>query len=245
MNIKTGYHAVYEESYFTGIDMAVKYKFDFVQFDLGVPVYYLHNLSDSKLYDIKRYAETMGVEITFHAPADNIGLFYDYPKVRKGVLDEFKQMLETANFIGARHMTFHAGTCSMFKKSGEKTNDTLADYYEELLYENLSKLISYSGNVLICVENNGFMNLERKALQHLIDEKKQLYLTLDIAKLYKSADNIIEDDLAFFKKNSEYIREIHIHDKNDRFGFHQTVGSGYVDFGLFKPFFNKNTYLNF
>ncbi|MDE5740975.1 MAG: hypothetical protein K2H90_00835, partial [Oscillospiraceae bacterium] len=39
--------------------------------------------------------------------------------------------------------------------------------------------------------------------------------------------------------------EIHIHDKNDRFGSHQTVGEGYVDFSLFKPFWGEDTYLNF
>lgn len=246
MKIKTGYHAVYEESYFGGIDSAKKYGFEFAQFDLGVPTYFLHELSAEKLSEIKKYAEENGVEITFHAPADNVGLFYDYPPIRKSVLDEFKRILEKANDLGARHMTFHTGTYSMYPKTGAKADDSRADYYENILYENLKELTASCGDVLVCVENNGFKPIEIKALQRLIDENGRLFLTLDTAKLYKSSDHsILEDDLAFFERNRERIREIHIHDKNDRFGSHQTVGDGYVDFEMFRPFFNDDTYLNF
>jgi len=246
MKIKTGYHAVYEESYFGGIDSAKKYGFEFVQFELGVPTYFLHELSVEKLSEIKKYAEENGTQITFHAPADNVGLFYDYQPIRRGVLDEFKRILEKANAVGARHMTFHTGNYPMFKKAGAKADDTRADYYENILYENLKELTANCGDVLVCVENNGFKPTEIKALQRLIDENGRLFLTLDTAKLYKSSDHsILENDLAFFEKNRERIREIHIHDKNDRFGSHQTVGDGYVDFELFRPFFNGDTYLNF
>lgn len=245
MKIKTGYHAVFEESYFGGIDSEKKYGFEFAQFELGVSTFFLHELSAEKLSEIKKYAAESGVEITFHAPADDVGLFYDYPPIRRGVLDELKLILEKANSVGARHMTFHTGTYSMFQKTSAKTYDTRAVYYENILYENLKELTDSSGNVLVCVENNGFKPAEIKALQRLIDENGRLFLTLDIAKLYKSDHNILEDDLAFFEKNRERIREIHIHDKNDRFGSHQTVGDGYVNFELFRPFFNVDTYLNF
>lgn len=245
MKIKTGCHAVYEESYFGGIDSAKKYGFDFVQFELGVPTYFLHELPAEKLSEIKKYAEGNGTQITFHAPADNVGLFYDYPPIRRGVLDEFKRILEKANVLGARHMTFHTGTYSMFKKTGAKADSVRADYYENILYENLKELTANCGDVLVCVENNGFKTVEINALQRLIDENVRLFLTLDTAKLYRSENNILKSDLAFFEKNRERIREIHIHDKNDRFGSHQTVGDGYVDFELFRPFFNGDTYLNF
>lgn len=246
MKIKTGYHAVYEESYFGGIDSAKKNGFDFVQFELGVPTYFLHELPAEKLSEIKKYAEENSTQITFHAPADNVGLFYDYPPIRKSVLDEFKRILEKANNLGARHMTFHTGTYSMYPKTGAKADGSRADYYENILYENLKELTANCGEVLVCVENNGFKPIEIKALQRLIDENVRLFLTLDTAKLYKSSDHsILENDFAFFERNRERIREIHIHDKNDRFGSHQTVGDGYVDFELFRPFFNGDTYLNF
>ena len=69
MTLKTGYHAVYAESYFSGIDDAKKYGFDFAQFDLGVPAYFLDELTKEKLLEIKIYAEDSGVEVTFHSPS--------------------------------------------------------------------------------------------------------------------------------------------------------------------------------
>lgn len=245
MLIKTGYHAVFAETYFSGIDDAKKYGFDFAQFDLGVPKYFLNQLTADKLTEIKKYAENNGVEITFHSPGDNVSLFSDYPIIRQGILDEFKLMLEKANVIGARHVTFHTGIYPMFKKSRERADDSNADYYENVLYDNLKTLIDNSGDVLVCVENSGLNRTARKAVQRLINDTKKLYLTLDTAKMYVSNNKLNEDDFGFFEKNKDFIREIHIHDKSDQLGSHQIVGDGYVDFLQFKPFFNEDTYLNF
>lgn len=245
MTIKTGYHSVYAETYFKGIDDAKKYGFDFVQFDLGVPAYFLNDLSKDKLTEIGKYAQNNSVEVTFHSPGDNTSLFSDYPLIRRGILDEFKAMLEKANIIGARHMTFHTGVYSKFKKSGEKAKPFYEEHYEQILYENLETLIKSSGDVLVCVENDNLDDIGRHVIQRLTDENKKLYLTLDTAKLYISNGKLNEYDLRFFEKNISRIREIHIHDKNDEFGSHQAVGEGYVDFAMFKSFFNKDTYLNF
>jgi len=242
---KTGYHSVYAETYFKGIDDAKKYGFDFAQFDLGVPAYFLDELTTDKLLEIKKYAQDSGVEVTFHSPGDNTSLFSDYPLIRQGILDEFRLLLDKANVIGARHMTFHTGVYSKFKKSGEKATPFYAEHYETILYKNLKTLIEASGDVLICVENHNLDDVARRVMQRLIDEKERLYLTLDIAKMYLADNKLNKDDLAFFEKNKDRIREIHIHDKNDKFGSHQCVGEGYVDFLLFKPFFGQNTYLNF
>ena len=142
-------------------------------------------------------------------------------------------------------MTFHTGVYSKFKKSGEKAKPFYAEHYEKVLYENLKELINASGNVMVCVENDSLDDVARKVIQRLIDEKERLYLTLDTAKMYVSNGKLYEDDFNFFEKNKANIREIHIHDKNDRLGSHQTVGDGYVDFSLFKSFINEDTYLNF
>ncbi len=245
MNIKTGYHSIYSKTYFNGIADAKKHAFDFAQFDLGVPAYFLNELTTENLLEIKKYAADNAVEITFHSPGDNTSLFSDYPLIRQGILDEFKLMLEKANIIGARHMTFHTGVYSKFKKSGEKTKPFYAEHYETVLYENLKTLIKSSGDVLVCVENDSLDDIARRVIRRLINENEKIYLTLDTAKMYISNKKINEEDFAFYQKYSDRIREIHIHDKNGTFGSHQNVGEGYVDFSLFKPFFNENTYMNF
>ena len=41
--MKTRYHAVYPSNFYKGIDDACKNGFDFVQFDLGVPRFFVDN----------------------------------------------------------------------------------------------------------------------------------------------------------------------------------------------------------
>ena len=239
--MKTGYHVVYARDYFEGIADARKFCFDFAQFELGVPAYYLDGLSPARLNEIREYAEGNGVELTFHAPGDNVSLFADYPCVRKGNLEQFKRILEKANFLRARHMTVHAGDTSAFKKSGQQSEDDFlrahAKYYEDVLYENLLEVISHAGDVLICLENYHLNGIIMRAAQRLIDEGRGLYLTLDVAKPY---------DYDFYRRNKNVIREMHIHDINPAIGrSHQTVGTGNVDFAFFKQFYGPDVYLNF
>lgn len=243
--MKMGYHAVYAESYFSGIDDAKRFGFDFVQFDLGVPTYFLNDLTSEQLAAIREYAQNSGVALTFHSPGDNVSLFCDYPLIRQGILDEFKLLLEKANALSARHMTFHTGMYPTFKKIRTKADDSRAEYYEQVLYDNLKTLTDNSGDVLICVENSGLKAAARNTIQRLIDDTGKLFLTLDIAKMYGADRTIAETDFQFFRKNQACIREIHIHDRNAAFGSHQLVGDGFIDFSLFQPFLNENTYLNF
>lgn len=244
----TGYHAIYENDYFEAIDNAKKYGFDFVQYDLGVPHFFLDKLTNSELTDIRKYASSKGVTITFHMPGDNVSLFCDYPLIRKGILDQFKKTLEKANLIGARHVTIHAGNYPRFKKSGSKLDDFSASYqtyYENVLYENIKDLINNSGNVLICLENYLFNSVIMNVAERLINEKYALYLTLDIPKIYNK-NKIDEAIFNFMTANIESVREIHIHDMNEAFGSHQIVGTGTIDFSIYKEFIQKdNVFLNF
>ena len=245
--MKTGYHAVYSKDFFDGIDDARKYGFDFVQFDLGVPKFFLNELTNENLKDIKTYASDKNIAITFHAPGDNVSLFCDYPIIRKGVLDEFSLILEKANKLNARHITFHAGNYSCFKKSGTKSDDSNISYYEQTLYDNIKHLTDRCGNVIACMENFMWDKVSRNAVKRLIDDGNALYLTLDTAKLYSDAttETIIKDDYELLVQYKDHIREMHLHDMNKEFKSHQTVGTGTIDFKLFKQFLNNNVYLNF
>jgi len=237
--IKTGYHVVYAKDYFQGIADARTYGFDFAQFELGVPAYYLDGLSPAQLKDIRDCAGSNGIELTFHAPGDNVSLYADYPCVRRGNLEQFKRILEQANQLQARHITLHAGDTSAFKQSGGKGDDFLrahAKHFEDILYENLLELLSNAGGVLICLENYKFNEITMRAAQRLIDEGRGLWLTLDVAK---------QHDMEFYRKNQKVIREMHIHDYHSAFGQHQTVGTGNIDFTLFKEFLSPDVYLNF
>ncbi|HPF56239.1 MAG TPA: TIM barrel protein, partial [Clostridiales bacterium] len=151
--MKTGYHAVYAKDYIDGIDAAKANGFDFVQFDLGVPEFFLDRLTPDDLTRIREHAEEKEIDITFHSPGDNVSLFCDYPLIRQGILDQFKRLLEKADMLNARHMTFHTGDYPRFRKAGERSDESHTVYYEAVLYENLKMLIEAAGDVLVCVEN--------------------------------------------------------------------------------------------
>ena len=232
--MKSGYHAVYARNFCQGIDDARKYGFDFAQFELGVPTFFLDGLTPEDLREIRGYADSQGVEITFHAPGDNVGLLVDCPCVRKGTLEQFKLNLDRANALRARHMTVHAGVCSAFRKSGGEADDR-TEYYEQILYENLLAVLGWAGDVLVCLENYQFTPLITRVAQRLIDEGRGLCLTLDVAKPHERA---------FYEKNRRVIREMHIHDVNET-GSHQTVGTGKLDFRAFKEFCGPEVWLNY
>lgn len=247
--MKTGYHAVYEKDYFGAIDHAKENGFEFVQFDLNVPNYYLDGLSDDDLLKIKEYAKNSDVEITFHAPGDNISLYCDYPYVRKGILDQLKMILEKAGRLGARHLTIHAGNYPRFKKSGMKTDEyslIYRSYYENILYENIKELIECRGAVLICLENDRFDEPAMNAAERLIREGGGLCLTLDTSKMYNKLDQMDGSVSRFMTAYKDHIREMHIHDRNAQFGSHQIFGTGIVDFSLFRDIMIRDdVYLNF
>lgn len=245
LKVKTGYHAIYENNFFDGIDDAYKNGFDFVQFDLGVHRFFLDNLSAADLNEIKKYAKNNNVEITFHSPGDNVSLFCDCLLIRKGILDQIKLILEKANILNARHITFHAGVYSQFKKSGAEQDDSRLSYFEQILYENLKFIIDNRGDILICIENYLFNQTIKKVITRLIDEGNPLFLTLDTAKMYYRGTEINQSDYEFYLEYKDCIREMHIHDLNSEYGSHQIVGTGTVDFKLFQKFYNEKVYVNF
>ena len=72
--MKTGYHVVYEDNYYEAIDHASANGFEFAQFDLNIPKFFLDGLSADHLMKIRDYAKNKNVTITFHAPGDNVSL---------------------------------------------------------------------------------------------------------------------------------------------------------------------------
>lgn len=247
--MKTGYHVAYEKDYYEAIDLAKEYDFDYAQIDLNCPTFFLDKLSDNELQNIYEYSKDKGIQLSFHAPGDNVSLFCDYPKIRQGIMDQFKLIIEKANKLGARHITFHTGNSPEFKKENCLTDDytnIFGDYYKGVLYDNINELIRHTSDTLICIENSGFNKLIIQALETIISDNNSLYLTLDTAKSYKKDFQFDIQTFEFMNKHQDRIREIHIHDFNKEYGKHQMIGSGIVDFGVFDNYlFKDNIYMTF
>ncbi len=247
--MKTGYHAVYESGYAEAIRAARENGFAFVQADLGVPTFFLDGLGAQELRDIKACASDHGVELTFHAPGDNVSLYCDYPRIRRGNQEQMKRIIEKANRLGARHITFHTGQHPGFKMAGSRTDDfarRFAAHYAGVLRENILALLPYTQDTLLCFENSGWTPQTMAVLRTLLAEGQPLWLTLDIAKAYTPSLALDEEVVEFMMEYQSAVREIHIHDRSAVYGGHQIVGDGGVDFAKFEAFlFQESVYMNF
>ena len=223
-----GYHAVYDESYDDALGYAAEVGFDYVQFDLNVPRFFLNDLSPSEIRRIRSLASKLGLGVSFHAPGDNISLFTDYHRIRDAIISHLTDILAVAGGIGARHLTVHPGAYPSFRISGEDGNryeSTYGDYYRGILRENLALLARKSPPVLLCVENVGMGEITRAALENLFEAGLPTYLTWDWAKSWGSP--AVE---AFFRRHVDRIREVHIHDAIPGTQSHLPIGEGGLDF---------------
>ena len=239
-----GYHAVYESNFASAINAAYNNGFQYVQFDLNVPGFYIDKLSRHQLNDIRSLAVDLGTEISFHAPGDNVSLFADYPPIRKGITDHFKRILQRANDLDAHHLTVHPLNPPSFRRA-----DTLEDgfqnehhdYFKQVLKENLTQLANSAGDVLIMVENCHLGPIANIALHELLKEEIDVYLTLDCAKMHTKQLTMDNDQLFFYKSHKNRIRELHLHDSDGKGKTHLAPERGSLDFDtLFENFYNED-----
>jgi sugar phosphate isomerase/epimerase len=242
-----GYHAVYEPDFASAIRRAAAHGFQYVQFDLNVPRFYIEDLARSEREAVRSLAADLGVRLTFHAPGDNVGLFCDYPLVRKGLLDHVKAVLDKANSLGARHLTVHPLRPPSFRRSDSLADgfqEEHAEYFKEVLKENVAELAGAAGCVMLVVENCYLSPIASAALDELIAGGAEVYLALDWAKMHKAGPEPDEDQRAFFRRHKARIRELHLHDLDERGRSHLKPGQGKLEFaGLFREFAGEEQWL--
>jgi sugar phosphate isomerase/epimerase len=228
-----GYHAVYERDFSSALRSAAELGFQYVQFDLNVPSFYIDKLSRRQLHEINSIAADLGVAISFHAPGDNVGLFTDYPLVRKGLLDHLKLILQKANELSAHHLTVHPLDPPSFRRA-DSLQDSFQieqhDYFKQILKENLRQLTDASGHMVIVVENCQFRKIAIDALTEMFQEGTDIFLAMDWAKLHKANLVIDEDQRLFFANHRQRIRELHLHDMDSDGRSHLKLGQGSLDF---------------
>jgi sugar phosphate isomerase/epimerase len=242
-----GYHAVYESDFKVAIKSAADNGFQYVQFDLNVPKFYLETLSRNQINDLKSYTNDLNIKISFHAPGDNVGFFTDYPLIQKGLIDHIKVILQKANELNAHHLTVHPLSPPSFRRA-----DTLTDtfqveneaYYRDVLIENLTKIAEASGNVSILVENYKLGKITTFALEQLFQNDTRIYLALDWPKMHTTGALPNEDQQSFYLKYKKRILELHLHDMDNNGRSHLKPGQGALNFEpLFRKFYNHNQWL--
>lgn len=245
--MKTGYHAVYEDDFFSAIDNAKKHNFQFVQYDISVPGFDPERMSYDELIRIRNHAYENDVTLSFHCPGI-ISFYIDQTHVRKGISDYYQSLLQKLDILNARHITVHLGDYDSFKIAGKANDEYLrrhGDYFSNVLYENMMRLLDFENKVMICIENCNMDTFKLNTLEKLINDSSQLFLTFDIAKAYNRDQNLNAEVYDFMNRHIDRIKEVHVHDCNLN-GSHQSVGTGFVDFKLFRHFLLKqDVYINY
>lgn len=223
-----GYQAVYDESYLDALGFAARNGFDYVQLDLNVPHFSLHRLSASDRRLVRDTAADLGVGLSFHAPGDNVSLFTDYAGIREAILRHFAEIIRAADDLSARHVTVHPGLHPSFGAAGGAVDAFMlryADYYAQVLTDNLTELAQGARGVLLCVENYIMDAVAMQGLDRLLRDDMRVFLTWDVAK---SAGH--PEHTAFYREHRERIRELHLHDAIAGGQSHLALGEGQVDF---------------
>ena len=223
-----GYQAVYDESYLDALRFAARSGFDYVQFDLNVPHFSLHGMSASDRRLVRDAAADLWVGLSFHAPGDNVSLFTDYPGIRQAILRHFAEIIAAAGDLGARHVTLHPGLHPSFRASGGAVDAFMlryADYYAQVLADNLAELARSAKGVMLCVENYGLDTVAMEGLERLLRGETPVFLTWDVAKSAGHPEHV-----AFYREHRERIRELHLHDAIAGGHSHLALGQGEIDF---------------
>lgn len=227
-----GYHVVYDVDISDAINFAVHHGFGYVVPDLMVPRYFPERFSRLERMDIRDFAVSKGVSISFHGPSDYLNLGTIYPEVRRAVLERMKLCLDFARDAGAERFTVHIDPPFDFVFAGRK-GTYLKDHwllYKNAIKESLVQLVEYSrGKVLIRVENDRLSEIAMEVLEELLP-KANLFLCWDIPKSHTDTGRSIPEIEDFFKRHLDKVRECHLHDQKPKAHSHDALGVGKIDF---------------
>ena len=228
-----GYHVVYDRDLYDAIDFASTHRFGFIVPDLMIPRFWPERYGPSERRRVRRFAEDHDVSISFHAPSDNLNLAAPYPEVRSGILRRMGSCLELARDLEAERFTIHPSQPPDFA-SGGQPGHYLEDHhgvYAESLANGLRGIVEMAEGVQVCVENDPLTPFVEGILEGLLEEGFDLFLTLDVPKAEDPRKGEpVERVEAFYMRNSDRVREAHLHDRRPGGRYHDILGQGDVNF---------------
>ncbi len=105
------------------------------------------------------------------------------------------------------------------------------DVYAEALTEGIRGIVSESGDVQVCVENEPLTPFVEEVLEGLMKEEN-LFLTLDAPKALSPEKGAPRERVeAFYTRHIDRVREVHLHDRRPGGTYHDILGQGEVDVG--------------
>ncbi len=231
---RRAYHVIYDTSLTDALQFASSNNWTGIVPDFGVPRFSPERFLPEMREKLREMSSTLSLEWGFHAPGDDLSLTTTYPPVRLAIIEYLKQIIDFARDVSdsATNLVVHAGLPPSFGVAGGEKDAFLKSNYElylRTLSENLSELIEYGEpDVHITLENHAWNNMVRETIMTLLSAG--LRLCLDIPKLYRTDLSVRDEDWIIFQEYTNAIEVVHVHDWSKKYGSHQVVGTGSIDF---------------
>ncbi|HUI69394.1 MAG TPA: hypothetical protein VL354_02665 [Spirochaetia bacterium] len=128
-----------------------------------------------------------------------------------------KPILDKANHLNAHHVTMHLLRPPLFRRADSEKDELQSlhyQYYKNILQENLADLVKARGSVALTIENFHLETLAIDTLDEMYARGADFELALDWAKLHDIGGLRDKRQYSFYKRHSDRILEIHLHDMN-------------------------------
>jgi sugar phosphate isomerase/epimerase len=171
--------------------------------------------------EFKQYLPSYDIEISVHAPFNDLNLASLNPRLREIAISYIKQTIDIAEDLGVTLVSFHPGHLS---PSG--VYDT-----EKVLKTNLKsihEIAKFAGDydITLAIEN---MPLRKWTLGNTVDEILEIIGDTQIGICFDIGHAFIQNEVEKFLEHIELIYNVHIHDNNGRHDEHLILGNGSIE----------------
>lgn len=204
-----------------------------------VEVWIEENLKLSKIKFLKTLLKNYNIII--HGPFVHLSLISPHQEIREITIKRYLQTLKVAETLGAKLVTFHAGTKIKFLSHKQAI---------EILTPNLKKLKRYyKGKIPFTIENlppqsGGVRDHYPSSLKDLSHLKRLLpwiNFTVDVGHAFQSGENLNRIS-KFLKTYKNSILDIHLHDAILKGKAHLALGRGELNIDKFFRLLKKINY---
>lgn len=153
-----------------------------------------------------------------------------------------KACLEQARDLGAERFTIHPSQPQGFVSGGGPGTylEDHWDLYADALSSAIRGIVADAGGVQVCVENESLTPFVEEILEGLLSEEG-LFLALDAPKAGDPRKGApLSRVEAFYLRNIDRVREVHLHDRRPEGRYHDILGYGGVDVGKYLRMFEPH-----
>jgi sugar phosphate isomerase/epimerase len=191
-----------------------------VEINLNNPYFLAQLTATPERAEIAKVARDEGITWTVHLP-EGVSFFEVGEKIFGRYLTWLVKLQDQAREAGCHALTCHLGQAPHFAYSGQRREglDLFREYYETTLLVRLRRAahLLRKGPPL-CIENVG--GFHQQFVRDILDRIEGLSYTMDIGHLKVAHPGVAEAEFDFFKKHSDDVRVVHIHDNDGEWDKH-------------------------